>query len=267
VPSLQTFTDIYRYRFVLANLVGKDLKAMYRNMALGFLWSLLNPLVLVVVLSLVWTIFMGAGRDFPSLVLVALIPWNFFSYCLTGCSGAIRNNVSLIKKVSFPRQILPVSIILTHLVHFAIQSLLIVLVLVLFPPPGKVLGLQLLWLPVLVALEIGLVVGSGLLVAGLNVLYRDVQYITDSLLTILFWASPVLWSAGPESGLADWGWLRYAYFLNPLAGILEGFRDVLYFGRPPAGGPLLAALAVTLCIGYLGVRSFWRHEREFADLI
>ncbi|MFQ5505180.1 MAG: ABC transporter permease [Planctomycetota bacterium] len=265
---MQTFTDIYRFRFILANLVSKNLKSMYRNMALGFVWSLLNPLILIVVLTMVWVVFFGAELTFPALVLVALIPFNFFSYCLSGCAVSIHGNASLIKKIAFPRQILPVSVIVTHLIHFGIQSTLVVAVLMLFPHPGDVLSSHLLWLPLIFVVQAGLCMGVGLLAAGLHVLYRDVQYIVDSTLTVLFWASPILYSAGPESDLAKLpGHFYRLYYLNPLSGILESYRDVLYFGRNPDPISLLMALGVTLIVGYSGVKAFWRHEREFADLI
>ncbi len=266
--SMQTFTDLYKYRFILGNLVSKELKAQYRNMSLGFLWALLNPLVLIVVLSVAWTVFLEAPPSFPSMVIVALIPYNFFTYCLAGCSMSIVGNVSLVKKVRFPRQILPISVICTHLIHFAIQSTLVVLALIVFTPPHDIVSVHLLWLPVLVVIEIGLVTGIGLLVAGLNVVYRDVQYIVESILTILFWVSPVLWSAGPTSPLERFpDWVYYAYFLNPLSGLLEGFRSVLYFGTSPDLITLGMSVAMTFILGYWGVKSFWKQEREFADLL
>ena len=265
---MQTFTDLYKYRFVLTNLVSKELKAQYRNMSLGFLWALLNPLVLIVVLSVAWTVFLDVPKSFPSLVIVALIPYNFFTYCLAGCSMSIVGNVSLVKKVRFPRQILPISVICTHIIHFAIQSSLVVLSLIIFTPPNSVLTPNPLWLPILLVMEIGLVTGIGLLVAGLNVVYRDVRYIVESILTILFWVSPVLWSAGPQSPLERFpDWVYYVYFLNPLSGLLEAFRSVLYFGQSPDLITLGMSLGMTLILGYWGVKSFWKQEREFADLL
>ena len=264
---MQTFTDIYKYRFILSNLVSKELKSQYRNMSLGFLWALLNPLVMVTVLSVAWTIFLDADASFPVLVLVALIPYNFFTYCLNGCATSILANVTLVKKIRFPRQILPISIILTHLIHFAIQFLLVVAVLILFPHPGHAISLHLLWIPLILLVQLGLVVGLGLLVAGLNVVYRDVQYIVESLLVVLFWASPILWSAGPQSPLAKSQLLYFVYYLNPLSGILEAWRSVLYFGQNPSLISFGMATAITVVLGVIGVASFWKHERDFADLV
>jgi len=264
---VQTFTDIYKYRFILSNLVGKELKAQYRNMSMGFLWALLNPLVMVTVLSLAWTMFLGADASFPVLVLVALIPYNFFTYCFNGCSASILGNVSLVKKIRFPRQILPISVIITHLIHFAIQFVLVIAVLLIFPHPGSALSIHLLWLPVILVVQIGLVVGVGLLIAGLNVIYRDVQYIVESLLVVLFWGSPILWTAGPESNLAAYPILYHLYYLNPLAGILEAWRSVLYYGRSPSLVTFGMATGIAILLGIIGVASFWKHERDFADLI
>lgn len=262
---MQTFTDIVRHRFILENLVAKNLKALYRNMALGFFWSILNPLVMVVVLTIVQLRFFGASSDYPSLLMVGLIPYNFFAYCLSGSASSIISNASLVKKVKFPRQILPVSVIVTSSVHFAIQALLIVATLILFRPPQPILGAQLLWLPIVLGLNLALVMGLALLVSALNVVYRDVQYIVDSALTVLFWMSPVVYDASNLA--AGPAWQYWAYFANPLAGILAAYRSVLYHGSSPDLVALGMAAAVTLVVGVFGVRSFWIHERNFADLI
>ena len=264
---MRTFHDIYTRRFILSTLVAKDLKAMYRNMALGFLWSLFQPLIMVAVLSFVLVEFFGGPPDAPALVVFALIPFNFLSYCLNGCTTSISSNSSLVKKVAFPRQILPVSVILTHLVHFGIQSLLIVAVLVAFPPlAGEPLSLNLLWLPLIVAIQIGLCLGAGLLVASLHVVYRDVQYIVDSVLTVLFWLSPVLYDASAIL-VNKPAWMFHVYYLNPVSGLLDSYRRVLYHGSPPDLYALGMAGLATLVIGVVGVRVFWVHEHEFADLI
>ena len=266
LSRMQTFTDLYRYRFILANLVAKNLKVLYRNMALGFLWSILNPLVMLGVLSLVFIGFMRAEPTFPAMFFVGLVPFNFFSYCANSCTVSIVNNVSLVKKVAFPRQIIPVSVIATHLIDFAAQAALLVLLLFIIPPPGRVFGWQLLWLAPIFAVHLALCVGFGFLVAALNVRYRDVQYIVGSLLTVLFWASPILYE--PWETLAGWPVaIRIAYYLNPMAGIVQAYRAVLYHGMSPEPVIFAASFLVTLLIGVAGVRTFWLQEKSFADLI
>ena len=263
---MQTFADLYRYRFVLSNLVAKNLKVLYRNMALGFLWSLLNPLVLVVVLTVVWVLFFGQTIDFALKVLVTLIPYNLFTYCISGCTTAIRDNANLVKRVAFPRQILPVSVVLTHLVQFPVQLSLVLVGLAILPHPGSALSVHLLWIIPIFVIQIGLCLGSGFLVAALNVRYRDVRYVVDSLLVVLFWLCPVLYVARDRLATESI-WLQVAYFLNPMSGILEGYRDVLFFGRSPELLSLGLAFAVTTVIGIVGVRTFWVQEKHFADLV
>jgi ABC-type polysaccharide/polyol phosphate export permease len=170
-----------------------------------------------------------------------------------------------VTKVCFPRQILPVSVIVTNLVHFAIQSSLILLALLLFPPQAQWFGWQLLWLPVILVVHIGLAMGLGLLVAGLNVVYRDVQYIVESTMTVMFWICPLIYDPVERGRPPEWAfWL---YYSNPLAGLIDSYRQVLYYGKPPHLGVLALAFALTLAIGACGVRSFWKHEHRFADLL
>jgi lipopolysaccharide transport system permease protein len=266
---VQTFQDIYRYRFVLSALVAKELKAEYRSMALGFLWSLLNPLVMLTVLSLVLVSFFHDNWNAPSKVVVGLVPYNFFSYCLSGCSSSIVGNSSLVKRVAFPRQILPVAMILNHLVHFGIQSTLIVVTLAVFgvDQGAHVLSLNLLWLVPVFILHLGLCVGVGLLVAALNVVYRDTRYIIESSLNVLFWLSPVLYSARDAFAKPGREWMKYLYYSNPLSGVLSSYRAVLFYGTAPDLWLLAITLASTLIVGAIGVRTFWVHERRFADLI
>lgn len=265
---MQTIRDTYAYRHILWALTSKQLKAQYRSMALGFFWALLNPLVMVTVLSLVFVWFFGQGLEQPPRVIVALIPYNFFSYCLSGCATSITSNSPLVRKVRFPRQVLPFSIILTNLVQLGIQSSLVLLALLVFPVPGTILGPQLLWLLPLLLVLIALCVGIGLLAAALTVVFRDTQYIVQSTMTVLFWMSPVLYDAGEKFSQAQAPtWAQVAYFLNPIAGLLESFRDVLFWGTAPGLLPLGLATVTTLVIAALGVRTFTRHEPTFADLI
>jgi lipopolysaccharide transport system permease protein len=278
---MQTFTDVIKHRFILENLVGKSLKTLYRSMALGFFWSLLNPLIMAAVVTFVQLWFFRGTWTWPTFFLVALIPYNFSAYCLSGCAASVLNNANLVKKVRFkvrfPRQILPISVVITNLVHFGIQASLILLALIVFGQataedavkagftvnPGSVLSPNLLWLPVIVTVHLGLSVGLGLLVSGLNVIYRDVQYIVESVLTVGFWLCPLLYDAG--SRLQQSPWLYWLYFSNPLSGILDSYRRVLYWGWAPDLSALGLATVLTLLIGALGVRSFWKHEHAFAD--
>lgn len=266
---MQTFTDTVRYRFVLENLVSKNLKVMYRNQALGFVWAVVQPLVMMAVLTFVMVYAFADPANPPdapaSRAIVGIVPFNFVSYCLTGCAMAVVGNAGLVKKVAFPRQLLPFSVVLTNLIHLAIQVPLVALVLWINRPSTAHFGLNLLWLPVIFAVHFGLVVGVGLLVAALNVTYRDVQYMIDSLMLVLFWLSPVMYDPTQFKNMP--AWMHHAYWLNPLAGIIDGYRAVLIRGSSPDLTTLGVATGVTLVLGAIGVRQFWVHERDFADLV
>lgn len=269
---MQTFTDIYRHRFILENLVSKNLKVLYRNMALGVLWSVVNPLILVLVLTVVWVVFFDQPTSFALSVLVTLVPYNLFTYCLSGCTTAIRDNVNLVKKCAFPRQILPVSVILTHVIQFPIQLALVVIGLLVIPKEASTITGNLIWLLPVFALQIAFSLGIGFLVCALNAKYRDMRYIVESVLVVLFWFCPILYEASDKleeaiqaERLSEWMW--WIYFANPLAGILESYRDILFWGQPPDWHTLAMACVGTLLVGIVGVRVFWIHERDFADLI
>jgi ABC-type polysaccharide/polyol phosphate export permease len=205
------------------------------------------------------------GWEFPALFFVAFVPYNYFQYCASGCANSILGNVSLVKKVAFPRQILPISVIFTHLIDFGAQFGLLVLILAFFPHPGRVLGPTLLWLPLVLAVHLGLCVGFGFLVSALHVKFRDVRYLVESLFVVLFWASPVIYDTARVEACG--GWVPWLYHLNPLAGIIQAYRAVLFYGTSP--DPLYFGMAtlITLVLGAVGVRVFWIHERSFADLI
>lgn len=267
--ALQTLRDTLRFRHVLFALTAKELKAQYRNMALGFLWAMLNPLVMIAVLTVAFVVFFGAGLDHPCRIVVALVPFNFLTYCLSGCTWSILGNATLVRKVAFPRQVLPLSVILTHFVHFGVQCLLVVATLAVFPTPGNPLSVNLLWLPVVLLVHVGLVVGLGLMVSALNVAYRDTQYIVESAITVLFWISPVVYDASATFAASGDGisWVERSYFLNPVAGVLDSYRRILFHGTHPDWFALGAALLLTLAVGVVSLRVFWRYEREFAELV
>ena len=220
---------------------------------------------MMAVLTFVMVYAFHQGGAAASRAIVGIVPFNFVSYCLTGCAMAVVGNAGLVKKVAFPRQLLPFSVIVTNLVHLAIQVPLVALVLWIDRPPDAHFGLNLLWLPAIFVVQFGLVLGVGLLVAALNVTYRDVQYMIDSLMLVLFWLSPVMYDTVMLKDMP--GWMHTAYWANPLAGIIDAYRAVLCRGTAPDATTLGAATAVTLVLGALGVRKFWVHERDFADLL
>lgn len=241
-------------------LALKDWKVRYKSPTLGFLWALAHPLcqggVLIVIFS--W-FFKIPVENYPAFLLTALFPWAFFSLSLSAATNAIVDNAPLIKKVYFPRAILPLSAIAANLANFAFSlGILLLLLLALGVRPAP----SLLLLPLVVLLQLLLLAGLGLLTASLNVPYRDVRYLVEMTLLLWFYATPIFYppSMVPET-------LRGIYMMNPMAGLVTMYRDVLLYGRPFDLSTMATTLGVILLIGALGLFVFRRHEGDFADLL
>lgn len=259
-PSAWATENRWRALELLYLLALKDWKVRYKSAWLGFLWSLAIPLcqggVLIVIFS--WFISLPVN-NYPAFLLTAMFPWAFFSLSLSAATNSIVDNAPLIKKVYFPRAILPLSAIAANLANFVFSlGILFLLLLALGVRPAPCLVL----LPLVLLLQLLLLAGLGLLTASLNVPYRDVRYLVEITLVLWFYATPIFYPATmvPER-------LHGIYMLNPMAGLVTMYRDVLFYGRPVDLLMTAATLGVILLIGALGLLVFRRYEGEFADLL
>jgi lipopolysaccharide transport system permease protein len=249
-----------RYSFLLNNLVLKDFRVRYRNMSLGVFWSLLNPLVMMLVLSFVFTVLYPSRiPHFAVFVLCALVPFNFFTIAwLTGTTSVIENH-ALVRRQRFPRRILPVASVLANCLHFLIQiGLLIFFVLI------SGYGVNRYWtlLPLVWGLEVVFVCGMALITSALDVYYRDVRYVVESANLVLFWLVPIFYSFSiiPE---------RYhlIYQLNPVSAVVLASRNILLDAKAPPSSLLIKLLAVSFLCLAVGSWVFGKLERKFADLV
>jgi ABC-2 type transport system permease protein len=247
--------EIFRYRELLANLIRKELKVKYKNSALGFLWSLLNPLLMLSIYGVALGFFLRAGLPwFPFYLLSGILAWNLLTAALNGSTGAFVNNANLISKVYFPRAILPLSTVGASLVHFVLQ---------LFVLGGAMLifGYERRWdagfvlLPFALIVEVLLVAGLGLALATLNVLFRDVQHLLEVGLLAWFWMSPIVYaSAWVHERMARIPFLWQAYLLNPMTPIVLGFQRALYVQRDVATQNGVIHVLVDAPIGWYAKR-------------
>lgn len=247
------------YLYLAENLVLKDFRVRYRNMSLGVLWSLLNPLVMMGVLTFVFTrVFPSKIQHFPAFVLCGMVPFNFFaSAWLTGTTSIV-DNASLIKRVPVPREVVPITTVLACCIHLLVQ---IALLLLIASFSGKGFNVQWFWLPVLWALEIVFVCGLAMFSAAVNVFVRDTRYVVESANLVLFWLVPVIYDSNniPPKYLP-------IYNLNPVAALVVSLRKILLNGEPPAATTLfnlVAVSSVTFVIGWLFFRrmkpKFYEH--------
>jgi ABC-2 type transport system permease protein len=218
----QRAVAVWRYRELLVSLVRKELKVKYKNSALGFVWSLLNPALYLVVFYIVFQIFLKAGLPyFPIYLLAGLLPWNLYGVALGAATGSITGNASLVTKVWFPREILPLASIGAGLVHFVLQTTVLFAALVVFryQPAFSYLPLVVLALFTLVLLLAALSIG----LAAINVYARDTQHLLELALLAWFWMTPIVY---PYRQVADR--VGSLFLLNPLTPVVITFQRVIY---------------------------------------
>lgn len=266
-PSVAHYhaSGFLKYRYALWNLVLKDFRVRYRNMSLGFMWSVLNPLVMLGVLVFVFTYIVGKGGPpgFTLRILVGIILFNFFSMCISPATTCIAENGAIVKKVIFPRQIIPISVVLAQVIHLVIQLALLLVFIILFKVP---ITRFYLWLVPVFAVEMILIMGASLICATLNVYFNDWLYLVQSGLTVLFWFTPIFYTL--KDAHANLPLSLYAlYLLNPLVGCVDGARAAILYRSPPDAFAFGMAAVSALTLLGIGVIMFRRMNKNFADHI
>lgn len=243
--------ELWAYRDLLLNLVKRDLAVRYKRSALGFAWSFLNPLLMMLVFAIVFQVVRPLSvRSYPLFVLAGLLPWNFLAGSLSGAVRSITGNAQLIDKVYFPREILPLAVVLANLVNFLLS-------LAVFIPLALLMGARFgpwtLALPLVIGVQLLLVAGLGLLLAALNVFYRDTELVLDVGLTAWFFLTPIFYELEllPNQVLGVDVW-RFVYTLNPMATLVTDYRYILLYQYPVIRHTLVPAVlgVVFLLVGW-----------------
>jgi lipopolysaccharide transport system permease protein len=253
--------DLWTYRELLYFLFWRDVKVRYKQTVLGGAWAILQPVATMIV----FTVFLGRlakissdGVPYSLFAYSGLLPWGLFASSLTESSASLVNSKQLITKVFFPRLIIPVASVLAGLVDFAVASSILV-VLMLYHHVVPTIGI--LVVPLLVAFTVVTALSVGFFLSALNVQYRDVRYTIPFLVQAWMFATPIVY----PSSLVPEKW-RFLYGLNPMAGVVEGFRWAL-FGTRGASGLILVSVVSVVALFLLGVVYFRKTERQFADLV
>ena len=258
------FKKLIAYRELLFSLTKKELKVKYRGSVLGFFWSLLNPVLMMLVYSFVFSMILRQGiQEFAIFLLCALLPYNFFSNSVNYGSGSIISNANLVKKIYFPKEIIPLSIVLSNLINFLLELIVLFIVLSIFKYKFYT---YLYLLPVIILVQLFFVSGISMLISALNVFFRDLQHLISILMLVWFFATPIIY---PLSMVPE----RFQFWmqLNPMAVFATYYRNIFYFVKYPEGlywpdfKIILICLTVTFLFFFVGYFAFKKLELRFAE--
>ena len=264
--------ELWDYRELIRNLVERDLKVRYKNSALGIAWSWLNPLLMMLVLTIVFTV-LAARNSQPAYhvsVLIGILAWNFFSASVIGATGSIVNNAHLIKKVYFPRAVLPVSVVVSNMINFVIALPVFFALAWLSGVPLSGQAWLAVWLPVVVLVQVIFTVGIGLILSTVNVFYRDAQIVMEVVMLAWFFLTPIVYPIDvvPETAAllgTSLDLRRLVFIANPMASIISAYRDVLYYGRFIGPDFFLRTMVTAIGVLIVGYAVFDRYARRFAE--
>jgi lipopolysaccharide transport system permease protein len=256
------FLELWRYRELIQFIVWRDVKVRYKQTVLGVAWAVLQPLASMVVFALIFgrlAHMPSDGIPYPIFALAALVPWTLFAQGLTQASGSVVASEDLIRKVYFPRLVIPVAAVGSSVVDFTFGLAVLV---AMMPFYGMFPSFQVVWVPALVLLALAAAIATGLWMAALSTRYRDVRHMLPFLTQLWFFATPVAY----PSSLVPEAW-RPLYGINPMVGVIDGFRWAL-LGADTRPGPTIAVSVVAVLVLLLGGAAYFRHtERVIADVI
>ncbi len=253
--------DLWHFRDLLYILTVRDIKVRYKQTVLGILWAVIQPLFMMIVFTLFFGRLAGMPSDgipYPVFAYAGLLPWIFFSNAVNTSGNSLVGNSSLITKVYFPRMIIPIAAVGAGLVDFVIAFGLLILLMFYY---GIGISASILMLPILTLFTVLMAIGVGMWMSALNVKYRDIRYALPFAIQVWMFATPIIY---PSSLVPDkWRWL---FILNPLAGIIEGYRSAI-FGTPFDFTSLAVSIVVILAVLIYSAYTFRQMERGFADIV
>lgn len=245
---------------MLKNLVKKDLKTRYKGSVLGFFWTFINPLLQLIIYTVIFSTIMRFNIDkFYMFLFVGLIPWIFFQNSLVVGAGTIINNKNLVKKIYFPRAVLPLSVVTSGLINLLFSFIIVLAGLIV---SGIGITIFLIYLPLIIIIEYLLALGLAFIVSALNVYFRDLEHILNSLIMGWFYFTPVIY---PLEMIPD-KYMKY-FFLNPMTPVITVFKDILYYGKAPDLMMLVFSSLVALVTVIIGFYVFQMLQKNFAEEI
>ena len=271
VSIMKNLKELYDYRQMIFSLVKKDLRGRYKGSALGFLWTFLNPLLQLVVYSIVFsTIFRNNIEKFYLYLFIGLLPWMFFSSSLTVGSVSVISSKDMVKKIYFPREVLPIAYVTSSFVNMLLCFLVVFIVMIIggIDPNSTFHWTALLYLPIVMIVEYVLALGFAMLASALTVYFRDLEHILGIITMAWMYATPILYDVSMiqnilvEKGMGN---LMHLYMLNPMTPIIVAYHQILYYGQAPDMSTLLSAVVLGLFFLILGYLVFRKLQRGFAE--
>jgi ABC-type polysaccharide/polyol phosphate export permease len=254
------FKELYEYRELLKSSVKKEIRGKYKASFLGVIWSFVNPLLQVLVYAIVFPYLIGNRVDnYVVYLITGIIPWTFFSTVIQTCGTCIKANSGIIKKVYFPRIILPLSAMISGLINFFISCLIILLFCIIF---GVGISWHIVFVPLYALIEGVFALGIGMIVGACDAYVQDLEYIVNFLLQLAFYGTPIVYDIGQFESA---GLLGKLVMMNPMTQIVMGFRDCFLYHRLPDFGMLLPLTAVALIMLGIGTLVFNKLEKGFAE--
>ena len=248
---------LYQYRELLKSNIKKEIRGKYKGSFLGILWSFVNPLLMTLVYAIVFPFILKSGPEhYVTYIVIGILPWNFFTTVISQGTFTILGNAGIIKKVYFPREILPISVATSGLVNFLISTPIIFIFLFF---SGIGFSWYILLLPLVIITEYILLLGIIFITSSINVYIRDAEYIINFFVQMLFYATPILYSSDLFGSKA---WILN---LNPMTTIINSYRDILYAGSMPNLANLLLVLLESILICFFGILIFRKLEKGFAE--
>ena len=256
---MRVIKEFFQYKEMIVSLVKRDLKSRYKESVLGFFWMLLNPLLQLCVYTIVFSVILRMGIEKYYLFLfVALVPWTFFSTCLSGGTTVIISQQDMIKKIYFPRGVLPFSFVIAQFVNMLLSFVVVFAIVIISGTPLNVEAI--LFLPLIMLIEFVLALGCTMIVSALTVYFRDVEHIVSVVTMAWMYLTPVVYSVDmvPEKFVN-------LFYLNPMTSLIIAYRDILYYGQKPQLETLLIAVIMGVSFLIIGFVGFDKMQRRFAE--
>lgn len=250
--------DLIQYREFLKTSILKDFRGKYKKSFLGVLWSFINPLLQLLIYSVVFSFIMKSGIEhYTVFLVVGLIPWTFFNTTMVQSTTAIVSNAGIVKKVYFPREILPISIVTSNLVNFIISCIIIFAALLI---SGVGISIYALFIPIIVLIQYIFSLGLSFILSSITVYIRDLEYFINVLMMLWFYLNPIVYSSELIPNR-----LRTIFNLNPMLHIINCYRDILYYQKMPNFKNLGILTLVCIIVLFIGLKIFKKAETRFAE--